>query len=167
MTNYLTVGRPSYNLAVIEEVPDLQLEILLFLMQVVDEASHRVLRCYSQTRPLWGRKSGATLITSDRQQNFCRDIISFQVGRLYSHTGITFGNITILRVKVFSARKRFVDNFKLALKHLRIEDLCIFCGRVPSFMGEILTVWSSVLQGLVILRIVFEPVSESFSPNQI
>ncbi len=151
-------------IAMLEACPDMQLVILSFLVQVVDKTSLRALRGYSQIRPLCqDRKSGAILKTVDKQREFCRDIMSFQVGKLHTDPRITFGNISILQLKLFSGKKRFINDFRLALKHLKIEDLCIFCGKVPLFMGKVISTWSSELKGLVILRIVFDiypPVSK-------
>lgn len=138
-------------------------------MQIVDLESLRSLRVYSQTRPLWRRKAGVALDAAPgapspnhrdfcykRHRDFCNDVLSFQIGRLGSHANITFGNISILRLRIFPGGRKLISLFKTVLDHLHIEDLGIFSGKVPSFMESAVSVWSPALKDLVILRIIFD-----------
>lgn len=160
---------PYLFLDMIQKAPELQIEILRIVMQMINIQSLQALRIYSQTRPLWKRRCGVRLPASPEMHwQFCRDVISFQVGRLSTHPGIYFGNISILQLDIFPGRKQLVHKFKSVLKHLRIQDLCIYCGEVPSFMEAALKVWAPSLQNLSILRIVFDRFSHKvsiFSPQ--
>ncbi len=126
-------------------------------MQIIDIEPLRSLRTLSQTRPLWKRPSGVHLIAdAEKHKQFCQDVLAFQVGRLSRHPGIHFGNVTVLQLHLFPGRKGLVRQFKHALEYLRIRDLCIHCGEVPSFMDTALKLWASSLQDLIILKIVFD-----------
>lgn len=140
----------------LQRAPDLQLEILRWLFDVVDIETLRALRAYSQVRHLWKRPSGVNLTCGmEEQQLFCKAVTAFQVGKLASHPGITFGNITIIHVDLYP-RRRLIQDFKIALGHLKIEDLTIFCAGVPTFMTSVIATWVSSLSNLLILRVKFE-----------
>ncbi len=126
-------------------------------MKIIDIQSFRALRVYSQIRSLWTRRTGVRLPNDvEKHGNFCRDVLSFQIGRFSNHPLIYFGNISVLQLHVFPGRPKLVQKFTTIFKYLRIDDLCIYCATVPSFMDTALKFWAPSLQNLQILRIAFE-----------
>ena len=138
------------------EAPELQLEILGHLFEIVDIDTLQSLRANSQVRHLWKRPSGVQLDTGiEKQEQFCKAISDFQVGRLATHPGISFGNITVIYMDLYPQRQ-LIRDFKTALSFLSIQDLAISCDNIPSFMANAVSIWAPFLQALLILRITFD-----------
>lgn len=152
-----------YSLDCIQRAPDVKLEILGFLMEIVDVECLRELRKFSEVRSLWKRQSGLSLFNSSpaRHRAFCKAVIKFHnVGRFKVHCSIRFANLSVLQVRVFMKIQPLVNNFIPVLKLLRIEDLSLDCGDVSTFMTAVVKVWAPVLLHLRILRIFFNRFEE-------
>ncbi len=148
----------SYYLDCIQRAPDLKLEILGFLLEIVDINCLRELRALSELRALWKRTSGCSLFETSprRHMKFCKAVLDFHnVGRFRIHCSIRFANILVLQIHVFLKLQPLVNAFLPVLKLLRIEDLSLDCGDVSSFMTDAVQVWAPVLSNLKILRIFF------------
>ena len=153
----LTCACLYFLLDIIQWIPEIRVEILRIIMRIVDVHSLRALRVYSETRPLWSRQTGVRLPADLRKHSdFCQDVLTFQIGRLSRHPSIIFGNVSVLQLSIFPGKKKLIRQFKEVLSYLRINDLCVYCGEVPSFMETALKVWAPSLQTLTILRIAFD-----------
>lgn len=62
----------------------------------------------------------------------------------------------MLQFHLLPEGENLIPQFKRALGQLRILDLCIHCGEVPSFMETALELWAPALHDLKILKIVFD-----------
>ncbi len=135
---------------------DVKREILRALLRLVEDEVRQKLMLYSEARHLWRTPGKLELDDEDTQWEFCYDVGEFQSRMSIYHPNIQFGNITALRLSIFSSES-LATQFAKVLEFLPIRDLGIQeCSDTPQFMEAMVKVWAPALQGLLILRVYYD-----------
>lgn len=135
---------------------DVKREILKILLCLVPDKTRQSLMLLSEARKLWDAPAKLELNVENLQRDFCRAVLEFQTGMSANRPRITFGNLTTLRLSLFS-RKSLVKKFAKILVFLPIQDLGIQdCTAIPDFMEKVVKVWAPALQNLLILRVFYD-----------
>ncbi len=130
---------------------DVKREILKVLLCLVTDKTRKKLMLLSEARKLWATPAKLCLDSQEFQRNFCAAVLEFQRTVAGNHPMIKFGNISTLRLSLFSDES-LVQEFAKILGFLRIQDLGVHCNNQGDFMKEVVSMWAPALQGLLTFR---------------
>lgn len=160
---FLVNSSLTLGLILSDSAVELQQEILRHLLLAVSPQTSRQLRFSPRVRKLWDAPHALELHGDSAEAwRFCIDVQEFQIGILATHSRIHFANISVLQMTLYEEVELVIE-FRAVLGLLQIQDLRLFCGNSPTFLGGALRTWAPSLQGLTILRILFDRSSEQVS----
>ncbi len=135
---------------------DVKREILKVLLVLVPDSTRQELMLQSEARKLWDVPAKLELDDEDLQREFCEDVRQFQKTVSTPHPRIKFGNLTALRLSLFSCPSLTAELAGVFV-YLPIRDLGIEnCVEIEDFMGTAIKVLAPSLQGLSVLRIHYD-----------